>query len=457
MWRTRRSYDSPYQPPEAEVGDEAGGLEGANSPDTTESPPAATTPTRVFQTRKNEVPLAGPVERIREFNTGREPERLQIKYARMRSDIFAFFRGTSHLFYDDWPAGNLLDRTPTVWATGDLHMENFGSFKANNRLVYFDLIDFDDAGLAPAGWELTRFVTSVIVGARDLGVGGRETIGLTQLFLRSYGAALKEGKARWVERPTAKGMVKDLLTELKSRSRRELLDSRTEINGRARRLRIDMKRTLPVPEVARGRIAAFMKKWAARQPDPEFFQLLDVARRIAGVSSLGLPRYALLVEGNGSPHRNFLLDLKMANPSAMISRGTTSQPQWKNDADRIVAIQQRMQSVSPALHHPVLVNRQPYVIAELQPTQDRLLLTRWGGKIRRLEKVMTAMGETVAWAELRSGGRNGSAIPDDLINFANSDGWQHEVVGYARFYASKVESDYKEFSRAYDAGELGGA
>jgi uncharacterized protein (DUF2252 family) len=372
----------------------------------------------------------------------------------MRSSAFAFFRGSSHLFYEDWMRENALDRTPQVWTAGDLHLENFGSYKADNRLAYFDIIDFDDAALAPAGRDLARFVTSTVIAARDLKVGGRETIALTQLFLRSYAGALSEGRARWVERPTAKGMIKDLLAEVKTRSRRELLDARTEIHGRARRLRVDLKRTLPVPEVVRGRISMFMKKFAARQAEPEFFKLLDVARRVAGVSSLGRPRYVLLVEGHGSPHQNFLLDLKMAAESVMMPTLSTPQPGWKNHAERIVSVHKRMQAVSPALLHAVLVNRHPYIMKELQPTEDRLTLSRWDGKVRRLEKVMVAMGELVAWAQLRSSGRDGSVIADELIGFGKADGWQNEVVAYARFYASRVESDYNEFCRAYDGGEL---
>ncbi|MEO8295110.1 MAG: DUF2252 family protein [Gemmatimonadota bacterium] len=452
MWRTRHAPDARRQSPTTQPDDvEAGDM----------VPPEADLD-ELLEEREAmgkaevsaEVP-GSPVERIKRYNEDREPERLQVKYARMRSSAFGFYRGTSHLFNEDWPSGSLLDLLPAVWSSGDLHLENFGTYKADNRLAYFDIVDFDDAALAPAGRDLTRFVSSVILAGRDLKVGGRETIALTQIFLRSYAAALHEGKARWVERPTARGMVKDLLAEIKSRSRRELLDNRTELHGRARRLRVDLKHTLPVPEVVRGRIGAFMKKWAARQADPEFFQLLDVARRVAGVSSLGRPRFVLLVEGNGSPHRNFLLDLKISVESVMASRLQLAQPGWKNHAERIVAVQKRMQSVSPALLHPVLVNRHPYVIQELQPTRDRLNLSRWDGKIRRLEKIMDVMGEIVAWAQLRSSGREGSVITDELIDLGKRDGWQNEVVAYSRFYASRVESDYKEYCRAYDAGEFG--
>lgn len=399
-------------------------------------------------------PVTNLIDRLVLFNQGREPERLHYKYARMRASVFGFYRGTSHLFYQDWPQGSPLDRTPASWLTGDLHLENFGSYRTDDQQVHFDLGDFDESALGPAAWDLARFATSVLVGARALGVSGRDASTLTQIFIRSYASCLKDGKARWVERQTTKGIVRDLMNDLRDRKQRDLLESRTEINGKARRLLIDRKYTLPVPEVVRGRIGVFMKRWAARQPDPKFYRLLDVARRVSGISHLGLPRYVLLVEGEGSPHGNCFLDLKLAQQSVLAPYLRLQQPEWKNQAERVVAIQRRMQAVTPALLQPVLVNRQPYVLRELQPTVDRLGLDLWNGKARRLEKAIGTAGELLAWAQLRSGGRQGSAIADELIEFGRSDGWQQELTAYCRFYATQVSSDYDEYCRGYDAGEL---
>lgn len=400
-------------------------------------------------------PVTNIIDRLILFNHGREPERLHYKYARMRASIFGFYRGTSHLFYQDWPQGSPLDRAPATWLTGDLHLENFGSYRTDNGQVHFDLGDFDESALGPASWDLARFATSVLVGARSLGIGGRDASSLIQIFTRSYASCLKDGKARWVERQATKGIVRDLMNDLKDRTQRELLDSRTEVNGKARRLFIDRKYTLPVPEVVRGRISAFMKRWAARQPDPKFYRLLDVARRVSGISHLGLPRYVLLVEGEGSPHGNCLLDLKLAQQSVLAPYLRLPQPEWKNQAERVVAIQGRMQAVTPALLQPVLLNRQPYVLRELQPAGDRLGLDLWNGKARRLEKAIGTAGQLLAWAQLRSGGRQGSAIADELIEFGQADWWHQELTAYCRFYATQVESDYGEYCKAFDAGELG--
>jgi len=110
------------------------------------------------------------VERIANANQGRDPELLRRKYQVMHANAFAFLRGSAHLFYEDWPVGSPLDDAPLVWLCGDLHLENFGTYKGDNRLPYFDINDFDAGALAPCTWDITRFLTSVLVGAQTLGV-----------------------------------------------------------------------------------------------------------------------------------------------------------------------------------------------------------------------------------------------------------------------------------------------
>src|SRR3954465_4657333 len=107
-------------------------------------------------------------ERIRAFNAGRRPELLERKYKAIRADAFTFLRGTCHLFYEDWPAGSPLNAAPPAWISGDLHLENFGSYKGDNRLVYFDINDFDEAALGGATWDLSRLITSIFLAGEEL-------------------------------------------------------------------------------------------------------------------------------------------------------------------------------------------------------------------------------------------------------------------------------------------------
>ena len=390
------------------------------------------------------------VNRIRQFNIGRDPERLALKYRAIADNPFSFLRGTSHLFYEDLPAAGMLDDAPAAWLCGDLHLENFGSYKGENRLTYFDINDFDEAILAPAHWELSRFLVSVLVAAQSLALRPPEATALCHCFLDAYTAALSDGKPAWVERATATGMVRDLLRGLRERSPAAFLDGRTDIQGGKRKLRLDGKKALPVDAAGRKKVTDFMASYAETQSSPEFFKVLDVARRIAGTGSLGVERYVVLVRGRGGADGNFMLDLKHQPGSALAPYARLAQPLWRNEAARVVDVQHRVQAVSPAFLSAVTIGEQAYVLKELLPSQDRLALNLWNGKLRRLEGVMKAMGEIVAWAHLRSGGRQGSATADEWIAFgARAGTWRAPLLDYAQTYAQQVTSDWRDFSDSY--------
>jgi uncharacterized protein (DUF2252 family) len=197
-----------------------------------------------------------------------------------------------------------------------------------------------------------------------------------------------------------------------------------------------------------------LKRYARDQEQPGFFRVLDVARRVAGTGSLGVQRFVVLVEGKGSPDDNYLLDLKEARPSALAPYAPRRQPRWTNEAERVVTIQDRMQVVAPALLHAVTLEKKGFILRELQPTEDRLDLEECRGNWGKLDDVMQTMGNVVAWSQLRSAGRQGSAIADNLVAFAGKSGWQADVLRYAGSYTKRVTADWQEFRKAYQGGSL---
>lgn len=397
-------------------------------------------------TKQQSVKTRSVVERIKQFNAGRDPERLVLKYRAIADNPFSFLRGTCHLFYEDLPANGFLDNAPAAWLCGDLHLENFGSYKGDNRLTYFDLNDFDEAALAPAHWELSRFLVSVLVAAESLSVTPAQSMALCHCFLDTYASTLVHGAARWIERATATGMVRDLLRDLRKRPRSSLLDSRTDIKGDKRKLRLDGKKALPLDEEGREKVIDFMAVFAKTQSHPEFFKVLDVARRIAGTGSLGVERYVILVRGRGRVEGNFLLDLKYQATSALAPYVRIPQPIWASEAERVVSVQRRAQAVPPAFLSVANIGERSYVLKELLPSQDRVALNQWNGKLQRLEGVIQTMAQVVAWAHLRSSGRQGSATADEWITFGNNaNTWRSGLLDYAQTYAQQVVRDWQAF------------
>ena len=257
------------------------------------------------------------VKRVAKYNAGREPERLALKYEKMRASSFAFMRGSCHLFYERLANGPRLPASPLVWACGDLHLENFGSYKGDNRQVYFDINDFDEAALAPASWDLVRMLASMDVGLTEAGVKKAQVTALCQAFCAAYASALAAGKSYWLERDTAQGPVRQLLDELRERKRAQFLDSRTERLGNKRRIRIDGVKALAATAPQRQWVKTLISSFAKQQTHKSFYRVHDVARRIAGTGSLGLERYIVLIEGKGGPDGHYLLDLKLAPPSSL--------------------------------------------------------------------------------------------------------------------------------------------
>lgn len=397
------------------------------------------------------------VREIRSFNQDRDPDRLQLKYRNMRASPFVFLRGTCHLFYDRLARIGATRSAPLTWVCGDLHLENFGSYKGDNRLVYFDINDFDEAALAPASWDLIRFLTSLRVGAESISVKSGEARRLCEVFIENYASALCTGKAYWVERDTAQGLVRVLLDGLRERQRSQFLASRTDMKGRRRVLRTDGKKALPASDPQRAMVLEVIHQFASTQANPKFYEVLDVARRIAGTGSLGVDRYAILVVGKGSPDGNYVLDLKQALPSSLVPHLKVAQPKWKSEAHRVVALQRRVQAVSMAFLQPVVVGRQPYVLRALQPTEDRVAL---GGKSAQsasdLEGVITVMAKLVAWAQLRSAGREGSDIADELVDFGQRSKWKARLLDASIECAEQVRRDWSSYAAAYDDGAYSG-
>jgi uncharacterized protein (DUF2252 family) len=394
------------------------------------------------------------VEAVFSYNAGREPERLAMKYARMTQSPFVFLRGTCHLFYDALPDTPLFRAAPPAWCCGDLHFENFGSYKGDNRLVYFDINDFDEAALAPATWDMVRLLTSIQCGSDALNATHDEAMAASQSCLDAYRSALIAGKPLWVERETSVGLVNDLLTALQESNRAVFLDKRTICKGKKRSIKVDGVKALAASDAQKALVTEFMGRFATTQPNPEFFQVLDIARRIAGTGSLGVERYVMLVEGKGSPDGNYLLDIKEAKPSAMAPRLAglgIEQPAWPDEASRVVAIQQRMQAVDLAFLQPVKLGNLPCILRGLQASGDRVAIGEWGKKLDRLKEVVATMGRILAWDQLRGAGRSGAASADELASFAQGTGWMTEILDAASAMTVTTRQQWQTFTAGMSA------
>jgi uncharacterized protein (DUF2252 family) len=190
-----------------------------------------------------------------------------------------------------------------------------------------------------------------------------------------------------------------------------------------------------------------MAKFASTQVDPKFFKVLDVERRIAGLGSLGVERYVVLVEGKGSPDKNYLLDLKQARRSAMSATMGVKKRWWNSEAERVVTIQQRVQAIPTAFLHAVDFDGDSYILRDLQPSADRVSLDSRDLNLSDLKQFLATLGRLVAWGQLRSSGRDGSSTADELIEFWRKRKRSEKLLELAQKCADRTVQQWTEFCR----------
>jgi len=376
---------------------------------------------------------------------------LELKYKHMREDKYRFLRAIPHLFYEDTMSHAFLHESPNVWLCGDLHLENLGSYKGDNRVAYFDINDFDECLLGPCLLDISRMLTSIFVASANLNVTKQEAYILCRSFTDTYFEMLGQGYIRDLEKQTTSGAIKQFLKKVQERKRKAFLKKKTKTKRGKTKIIIDGIHTLPLKEGEKKLVIKCLHKWAEGSGNPKFYNVKDITFRIAGTSSLGIKRYIVLVEGRGSLGGYFLIDIKEALPSCIEKFIRVPQPKWKSEAERVVEVQKRILSVPPALLDTINIEKKSFVLKELQPTADRIDYTMFHGNIKKLKNMLENMASITAWSNLRSSGRQGSAIADELIYFAkNEQKLKKEVIDFAFAYSKTIEGYYKEYCNAYD-------
>jgi uncharacterized protein (DUF2252 family) len=391
-------------------------------------------------------------ERIKKFNKGFLKDFLPIKYERIAKNEFGFFRGTCHLFYEDLHKKNELPPSPPGWICGDLHLENFGSFKGNNRLVYFDLNDFGEAILAPVLWEIARMTSSIFVAFDSLKIDPVKAEKIVELFLETYSATLKKGKALYIEAQVAKGIIRDFLNSVAGRKQKELLRDRTTGKENKIRLLIDHDRHYPIDKKLKKELHDHIMQWINQEKHIDNFHCLDIAFRVAGTGSIGIRRYCFLFQHSTKERSYLLLDMKEVSSSSLLPYVAVQQPNWTNEAERICTIEEYMQNNPPALLSATNFKNTDYVIRELQPSSDKIDFQLIKDNHKDLSKVISDMAILTASAQLRSAGRKGAAIPDDLIAFGGQTDWQKNTLSFSKNYSNEVNKYYNEYLDGYKKG-----
>ncbi|WP_342026543.1 DUF2252 family protein [Corynebacterium bovis] len=250
------------------------------------------------------------------------PDAVEDKLDDLVDDPFAFFRGTSLLYYRDHAGTDA--HLATVPSIGDVHPENFGIIPGADGEPLFSANDFDEAWPAPFTYDVFRGAVGFALLVEAQGRKPSKRRKVARDFVRGYIRGVEaclfdpgEIDAR-VTADNAPGCLEPYFRKA-SRSRGRFL--RKKVDPETDRFR-HTDRITPRPElvdVLRPVVEEYARRVRPAGRPEGFFEVRDVATRSgSGTASRGLPRFWVLVRGwDDAADQRVILEFKLSRASAM--------------------------------------------------------------------------------------------------------------------------------------------
>jgi uncharacterized protein (DUF2252 family) len=408
--------------------------------------------------------MRDPLDEFLAFNrvfASRSPELVRYKIERMAEGPFAFFRGSFHLFARDVLQG--IDEPlplPRSDATridiiGDIHAENYGTFKAADGMIHYDVNDFDETSQGRFDLDVCRLAVSFFLATRECGGSLTDAVAVTLAGLESYTETLRRllKKSRDLSldvsenNPCSCQAIDGLASDCATRKRSDFIEKLTTGSGARRQFRRGVH-YFNLPDTQREqalRLLGDYRKRAPVVPQKNFFDVHDVAGRIAGIGSMGRYRYAILLEGKGSADaRNVLLELKEARPSALdlYAPGSPSVPST-NRAERVVLYQRQSQAASNPFLGYAEDGELTFQVRELTPHDARV---NWQELSLPDEPAGVAAVQAGILARIHARATSRAVGPVHLLgDLADPEAFSQRVLAFVLFYAGIVQRDWTRF------------
>jgi uncharacterized protein (DUF2252 family) len=400
----------------------------------------------------------------------RVPELVPVRHARMAVSPFTYFRGAALPMAAD--LANAPTSGLTVQLCGDAHLSNFGAFASPERRLVFDCNDFDETLPGPFEWDVKRLAASFAVAARDNGFKRKQRRGIVRAVGQAYRENIRQfatqGRlAVWyahldVEatiprfrdqiRPKAYSEATTTLAKARSKDSMQALSKLTKVVDGRRQIISEPPTIVPIEEVFSGIetemlyglignvIESYQRTLSTdRRHLLHEFNLVQVARKVVGVGSVGTRAWIVLLEtGDGEP---LFLQAKEAQKSVLARYAGASR--FRNQGERVVAGQHLMQALSDIFLGWTRVNApdgatRDFYVRQLRDWKFSVPIERM--RAEGMELYARMCGWTLARAHARSG--DPVAIGAYL---GGSDRFDRAIAEYAEDYADTTEHDYATF------------
>ncbi len=431
-----------------------------------------------------------PVALLEAQNATRAQDLVPVRHGRMLFSPFTFYRGAAKIMATD------LQSTPRAGLVsqlcGDAHLSNFGIFASPERTLLFDLNDFDETLPGPFEYDVKRMAASFTIAARNNGFITSDTHEVTLASIRAYREAMRDFATMrtmdiWYARLSEEELTMSIsrtVKEQKDKSRRkaakraEKRASKAAAKARTRdslrafsklaehvdgHYRIVSQPQIVVPardlppsygltpdelQVAvHDRFRAYRRTLEAdRRALLERFEIVDVAREVVGVGSVGTRALIVLLQGRDEQDPLFL-QVKEATRSVLEDH--LPKTCFKECGERVVQGQRLMQAASDI-----------YLGWTTGVQEGRHLYWRQLRDMKGSVDVdgmhpmgMTFYARQCGWTLARAHARSGDPVAIGQY-LGKSDEFDRAVTDFSERYADQNDEDYRTFAAAVRSGRL---
>ena len=448
-----------------------------------------------------------PVALLGEQDKTREQDLVPVRHGRMMVSPFTFYRGAATVMAAD------LGGTPVagleVQLCGDAHLSNFGLFASPERLLLFDLNDFDETLPGPFEYDVKRMAASFAVAGRNNGFAKADTRAATLASVRAYREAmggfaqmgtmdiwyahLDEDEVMATLRRSVAEDKQEAQTAKKAKQKKaakkdqqdeklaKIAEKRAgKIAGKARTrdslqalsklgeqvnggYRIVSQPPIIIPlrdlaatfglsadeaeSVIHEQFRAYRQTLQAdRRHLLERFEIIDAARKVVGVGSVGTRCFIVLLQGRDA-HDPLFLQVKEATASVLAPY--VGKSRYRQHGERVVQGQRMMQAASDIYlgWTKGLDARRNFYWRQLRDMKGSVDIETM------VPLGLTAYARLCGWTLARAHARSGDPVAIAAY-LGESDAFDKSVTGFSERYADQNERDHQEFVNAVNSGRL---
>jgi uncharacterized protein (DUF2252 family) len=422
-----------------------------------------------------------PIELLERQADARVPELVPIRYGRMLVSPFTFYRGAALIMASDLaatPRSGLLAQ-----CCGDAHLSNFGLYASPERRLVFDINDFDETLPGPWEWDVKRLAVSMLIAARNSGFSVKnqeravlDTVGEYRERMATFAAMgnaevwytrfeIEEliphlrsrvgGKMRKrLDRAVAKALTRDSLQAF-SKLSREVDGERHIVSEPPLIVRLDDYEDTEDRDRIRAGLERLLREYSftlqhERRVFLAQFRLVDLARKVVGVGSVGARAAIALLLGRDGQDPLFL-QIKEAQPSVMEEFVAPSE--YQNSGERVVAGQRIMQASSDILlgwlrdAQSVQGASRDYYVRQLRDWKGSIAIEVMNPRALSVYGQLCAV--TLSHAHARSGDRVAIAA-----YLGRGDIFDRAILAFSEAYAEQNDRDYSALVEAAKTGRV---